>query len=289
MLSNTVAIGFVAVLGLAGPTVGAVPARPGTLNFIEGKVSVDGRPLTSVSIGSAAVPAGSSLRTESGKAELLLMPGVLLRVGDNSEVRLLSAGLLDTRIQVKRGVAMLEAGDLKKENNVTVAAAGLNATLKDEGLYRFDAGQGSVAVFKGKAEVRRDDEKVEVKKGKTVRLSNAPLTVEKFDVGEAKKADELYQWSNLRSKYLAEASAATAQRIVVQPGLWSGSGWYWNPWVRSYSWLPSADAYFSPFGYGFYSPWSYYSRPMYVVPRYRVYPRFGGRMTPRPGPRYSRR
>jgi len=277
------------MVALAMPVFAAAPARPGTLNFLEGKVLVDGRELSSKSVGAADVPAGSVLRTESGKAEVLLTPGVFLRVGSNSEIRMISSGLMDTRIAVNRGVAMLEATDVRKENRIQIASSGLNSAIKDEGLYRFDAGNSSVSVFKGKAEVRQDDETVEVKKGKAVVASDAPLKVEKFDTKEAKNTDELYQWSNLRSKYLADASAATAQRVILQPSLWAGSGWYWNPWMGTYSWLPSGSA-FSPFGYGFYSPWSY-SAPMYMTPRYRLQPRMRapvGRpgMMPRPsGPR----
>lgn len=280
--------GLVGALGLLTSAIAAVPARPGAVNFLEGSVSINGRDVTSSAIGSATLPAGSVLRTASGRAEVLLTPGVLLRIGQNSEVRMLSAGLLDTSLVVDRGVALLEASDLNKETSLHIGSAGLDTAIKDEGLYRFDAGRASVAVFKGKAEVRRNDEKVELKKGKTVTSSPAPLKPEKFDVGEAKKTDELYKWSKVRSEYLSEASEATAQRMIVQPGLWAGSGWYWNPWLRTYSWLPSASAMFSPFGYGFYSPWSYYPRPRYIVPRYRSYPpriHGGGRMGPRPAPR----
>jgi hypothetical protein len=285
MFTKALSFGWVALVGVAIPALAAVPARPGTINFIEGKVLVDGQDVTSQSNGSASVPVGSVLRTQSGKAEVLLSPGIFLRLDSNSEVRMDAAGLLDTRITINRGAAMLEASDLKKENNIQIASAGLNAAIKDEGLYRFDTQTGYVAVFDGKAEVREGDEKVEIKKGKTVAASgdNAELKVEKFDVKEAKKTDELYQWSSLRSKYLADASEATARRVIVQPGLWAGSGWYWNPYFGTYSWLPSRGSYFSPFGYGFYSPF-YYSRPRYIVPRYRVGPRPGygvQPMTPR--------
>ena len=284
MSLQKIGLGWVALAAVAIPAFAAVPGRPGTLNFLEGKVLVDGREVTSKSIGAADVSAGSVLRTENGKAELLLTPGVFLRLGRDSEVRMISSGLMDTRVAVNRGVAMLEATDVRKENRIHITSSGLNSAIKDEGLYRFDAGRSSVAVFNGKAEVRQGDEVVDVKKGKTVVASEAPLKVEKFDTKDAKKSDELYQWSNLRSKYLADASAATAQRVIVQPGLWSGAGWYWNPWMRTYSWLPSGSA-FSPFGYGFYSPWSY-SAPMYMGPRYRYQPRMRGPIGgPRPMPR----
>lgn len=276
MFSRALSLGLVALSGGAIPALAAVPARPGTLNFIEGKVLVDGRDVGLQSVGAASVATGSVLRTQAGKAEMLLSPGIYLRLGADSEVRMDAAGLLDTRITVNRGSAMLEASDLKKENNIHIMSAGLSAAIKDEGLYRFDTETGYVAVFDGKAEVREGDEKVEVKKGKAVAASgeDAELKIEKFDVKEAKKTDELYQWSNLRSKYLSDASEATARRVIVQPGLWAGSGWYWNPYFGTYSWLPSRGSYFSPFGYGFYSPF-YYSRPRYIVPRYRVGPRPG--------------
>src|SRR5256884_4670371 len=59
-------------------------AVPGTLNYVEGKVSIGEETLDSKSIGSAEVKPGQSLTTGSGKAEVLLTPGVFLRVGDNS-------------------------------------------------------------------------------------------------------------------------------------------------------------------------------------------------------------
>src|SRR5688572_5364540 len=91
---------------LAGaiPLVAVAPGRPGTLNFSEGKVSVNGQQVKSTSTGAADVGLGSILRTEDGKAELLLTPGVFLRMGSNSEIQVISAELLDTRINVNRGV-----------------------------------------------------------------------------------------------------------------------------------------------------------------------------------------
>jgi hypothetical protein len=278
MVLQTFRLQCVAILAFAIPAFATALARPGTLNFVEGQVLVDGRDISTQSVGSTTLNPGSVLSTQAGKAEVLLTPGVFLRLGSNSEVRMLSAGLMDTRIQVDRGVTLLEATDLQKENKIRISAAGLNTTLKDEGLYRVDADRSSVAVFDGKAEVRQGDEQVEVKKGKTVVASDAPLKAEKFDRNEAKKTDELYQWSSLRSKYLAGASAVMAQRVLVQPSLWYGSGWYWDPYMSTYSWLPGSSAYYSPFGYGFYSPWRY-SAPIIVAPRYGTAPRY--RVAPR--------
>ena len=273
MRLSRIQAGLVAVLGLAFPALGAIAAHPGTINYVEGSVSINGDTVTPSSIGSADLGPGAVLKTDSGKAEVLLTPGVFLRVGNNSQVRMVSSGLTDTRVAVDHGVALLEATEVHKENNIQVAASTLNTTVEKKGLYRFDADRSAVSVFDGKAKVAEGDSAVEVGKGKQVIASNTGVLAkpQKFDRDEARNTDQLYQWSNLRSKYLSEESAATAQRIVLEPGGWLGSGWYWNPWFRSYSWLPAGDAFYSPFGYGFYSPWSVWS-PVYAVPRYRAYP-----------------
>src|SRR3954451_7681894 len=120
--------GLVAFLGLSVSAFAAVPAHPGTINFVEGTVAVDGRPVTSSSIGSADLQPGAVLKTESGRAEVLLTPGVFLRVGRNSEIRLDSNGLTDTRVAINRGNAMLEATEVHKENNIQVSDDGLTTT-----------------------------------------------------------------------------------------------------------------------------------------------------------------
>lgn len=264
---------IITALALAISASAAIPAHPGTINYIEGQVSIDGQSLTPKSIGTVDLQPGATLRTDSGKAEILLTPGVFLRLGSNSEVRLVNAGLTDTRVAINRGKALVEASEVHKENHIQIADNKLTTDIKQHGLYKFDADGNSVAVFDGKADVREGDEKIEVKKGKEVDADDARLEPKKFDRDEAKKNDDLYQWSSVRSKYLAEASEAATNRIVVhQRSLWGNPGWYWDPFWGTYSWLPGS-AFVSPFGYSYYSPWSYYRTPAIIVPRHRFYTR----------------
>ncbi len=51
-------------------TTSANSALPGTLNYVEGKLSMAGQTLDSKSIGSEELQAGQSLTTENGKAEV---------------------------------------------------------------------------------------------------------------------------------------------------------------------------------------------------------------------------
>ncbi len=50
------------------------------------------------------------LRTGQGRAEVLLTPGVFLRVGENSAIRMLDNRLLSTRVEIVSGNAIVRIG-----------------------------------------------------------------------------------------------------------------------------------------------------------------------------------
>jgi hypothetical protein len=252
---NTKWIGGLATIAM--PLLAAIPARPGMLNYVEGRVTVGGQELASNSVGSAALGAGETLRTNKGRAEILLSPGLFLRVDDNSAVRMDSAGLTDTRVELLQGRAMLEADNLQNENNVTVAENGAAAHIEKNGLYRFDADRPLIAVYDGKANVQTEGGSVDVKGGRALALNEtAPLKAEKFNKDSSE--DDFYKWSKLRSEYVAEANAASAPVFAYANTGWYGPGWYWNPWYSSYTFIPGAGVMFSPFGWGFGSPAAFY-------------------------------
>ena len=124
---------------LAIPAAAASSAIPGTLNYVEGQVAVAGQTVTSHSVGSVQLEPNQVLETGQGRAEILLTPGVFLRVGDNSAVRLVSPGLADTRVEVLRGQAIVEVAELFKDNNLWVMMNGASTRLDKEGLYAFNA------------------------------------------------------------------------------------------------------------------------------------------------------
>jgi ferric-dicitrate binding protein FerR (iron transport regulator) len=149
-----------------------------------------------------------------------------------------SPGLTDTRVALLRGEAMVEVTDLLKENSLRVMDHGATTTLLKKGLYEFDAARPRLTVFDGKAQVAEGDSQVELKKGKEAVL-NAPLRAEKFD---RNAHDDLFNWSNVRSEYLAQAAVESARTYVVNAGGWYGSGWYWIPGFGMYSFIPGRTA-----------------------------------------------
>jgi len=243
-------------------------AYPGTINYVEGKVAINGQPLGTKQAGDAALEADQLLTTEQGKAEVLLSPGAFLRVGSNSEIRMISPGLADPKVEILRGEAMVEVDNKPKSARLAVLERGYDTTLLKEGLYKFDADEGKVSVIDGKAEIGDK----QFGKGREVVLNGGPLKPEKFD---RNAKDELYRWSEVRSNYLAQVNESTARTVYVNGGggYGFGPGWAWNPYFSAWSWLPGDGFFYSPFGYPFFSPG-------YVIysPRYSsgFYPR-GGR------------
>src|SRR6266496_3960579 len=109
-------------------------ANPGTLNYIEGQASIAGQTLDSKSVGSAQLQAGQSLETGNGKAEILLTPGVFLRLGSNSNVRMISPNLTNTELALSQGEAMLEVDELHSQNDIRISQPGASTRVLKTGL-----------------------------------------------------------------------------------------------------------------------------------------------------------
>ena len=252
---------------LSAPAWGATPALPGTVNYVEGQVSIGNENLNAKSVGSTSLEAGQTISTETGKAEVLLTPGVFFRVGDDSAATLVSPSLTNTEVALAKGQAMVEVAEIHKDNVLRVQEDGTTTELLKTGVYGFDANKGAVRVFNGEAMVQDGDRQIKVKGGHELDVnSTARVKPVKFDKDEYQQTD-LYRFSNLRSEYLAEANVDAAR--IYWPGAagWYGAGWYWDPLFLGYTWIPGDGMFYSPFGWGFYSPlWVSYA------PYYRGYP-----------------
>ena len=147
----------------ATPQTYTVSARPGAVNYIEGTAYLNGNALSHAAARTSFLNVNDTLSTGSGKAEVLLTPGVFMRLGDNSEIRMISPSLTDTQLEVKGGEVIIEAAGLVKENNIQVIEDGASITIRKNGLYRFTAGNPPVAaVLEGKEDVRFGDRQVQL-------------------------------------------------------------------------------------------------------------------------------
>lgn len=235
--------------------------RPGTINYVEGQASIEGHPLNPSSAGSATLQAGQVLATANGKAEVLLTPGIFVRLGDNSTVQMVSPNLTHTEIRLDRGSASVEVDQIHPQNTILVDLKNGQTQLLKTGLYSFDADNSTVRVFDGHAAVYPGADlltkvkPVDVKGGHQLALNGEPLKPQHFNKDLA-KADPLYKWSSLRSDYLGEANLNLAEEYAGYSNFYPG--WYWAGGPFGYTWLPGAGLFWNPFGYGFYSPYYLY-------------------------------
>jgi FecR protein len=286
--SSKVLAGLFLAAMYAMPQGYTVSARPGAVNYIEGHASLNGTEISQKTLGKTFLNANDTLSTDLGKAEVLLTPGVFLRIGENSQIRMVSPSLTNTQVEVMKGEAMVEVADLLKDNNIEILDRGGSMRIEKTGLYRVTADDPPTAsVIEGKAELSFGDRKIDLGKGRETVIA-ANLKAEKFN---AKKEDDLYAWSNVRSEYDAGASYASARSATVNSynnntyGGWAGypagfgygfgPGWYYNGLWNSWAWMPANGYFFSPFGWGFYSP-------SYIAYAPIIYAPVGGRTAPVP-------
>ena len=259
VLGNLSLAGALAIPAWGATAPSRETASPGTLNYVEGQASIGAENLGPKSVGSVDLAAGQSLVTHIGKAEVLLTPGVFLRVGDNSSVTMVSPSLLDTNVSINKGEATVEVDEIHRQNDLQITEDGATTRLVHTGFYDFDADQGEVRVLQGQAVVLDGDHHVKVKGGHEVDLgaASSSLPKHKFNKTAYESSDSLYRWSSLRSDYVAEANVNAAQAYYASgwygPGWW-GADWYWDPWFDCYTFIPGGGIFYSPFGWGFYSP-----------------------------------
>jgi FecR protein len=237
---------------LSAPVFGANPARPGTINYVEGSALLAGQPVTQKSVGTLALDPGQVLSTEQGHAEILLTPGIYLRLDDDSSVRMISPNLTSTQLALDKGRATVEVDEIHPQNDVQIIENGVPTQLLKTGLYEFNAGNGTASVFDGKATAHEGSKRIDIKGDRQLALSeDLSAKPQHFDKNASK--DELYNWSSLRSEYLAEANSELSG---YYPATGYAPGWYWNPWFYGYTFI-GPYPFDSPFGWGFY-PFGYY-------------------------------
>jgi hypothetical protein len=266
-----------------GQTSTRGPAAPGTVNYVEGQAELAGQALNQNSVGTQILP-GQTLTTQNGRAEILMTPGVILRVDNNSAITADSVELGAIHFTVQQGRAMVECDQILKNDNIAIAVNGVNAVLLKKGLYEFTAGPGQVRVWDGQAKVDIAGKEMHVDSGHQLAMTiDGKPKAEGFN----KTADEdaFYRWSSLRASYLAEANVKTAGIYAYGGPGWYGPGWYWNPWFSAYTWIPGQGIFWDPFGWGFFAPgfvgyaplygYGFYGHPGLFGPGYR--PTFAAR------------
>jgi hypothetical protein len=227
-----------------------ISAKSGVLHYIEGEVMLDGANVEMKTSIFPDIKQGQVLETGEGRAEVLLTPGVFLRLSENSSFRLVSNRLTDTRVEALSGSILVEHGEIYKDAQVTLIFKDRSITFVKSGLYRLDADNGTFRVYQGEARINDSGQTVTAKQAREIALNAPVLLANKFDT---KTGDEFYRWASRRASYLALANISGAKALRDSGMRLTSGTWYLNPWFGMYTYVPFGS-YFSPFGYHFWNP-----------------------------------
>ena len=206
-----------------------VSTHAGIVEFAGGRVSIDGVPVEPSRVKFPEIREGQTLRTDNGRVEILLGPGVFLRMLSHGAVRMVKTDLDDARVEVLEGTALVEVIEQGKGLGVQILVGSTGTAFRSTGLYRFDAGPRELRVFGGRAAVVSGPQVMEASRGKVIRLGPGLLQTT-FDPkretanGVRPEKDQLHQWSARRSYRLFNANRASGSRQLnwevrrVSPG-----------------------------------------------------------------------
>jgi hypothetical protein len=287
---GVVVLALVILVLVAFPAAGqpVVSAKSGLVSYAEGKVMMGDQAVEPTATSFPEVKENSVLRTEEGRAEVLLTMGVILRMGEQASFKMLTNRLIDTRMELINGSHIVEADEIQKDNNLTLLAKESTVLINKRGLYRFDLDQNHIKVFDGVATVEKNGQTFLVGAGKMMALDAASTAVEKFD---KENTDALDRWSKRRAELLAMANPSSAKQVhnygcgssnfanpvgsTSNPCYNPCGGWRWNPWYGLITYIPCSANIYSPYGYRYYSP--YNVMRVYYTPPAPVYnPGWGG-------------
>jgi hypothetical protein len=220
---------FAVVLASAAVCANAqavISTRSGVVHYFEGAVSLSGQPLESRLGKFANMADGAELRTAQGRAEVLLTPGVVLRLDQNSAIRMLSNSLADTRVEVLAGSAIVDVGELAPDAGLTLLQGGRQITFSQVGLYRFDSVPPRLSVGEGEAQVADgSSSKLTVERGSAVALDGAvaaDVLADRSAPSVDQTPDSLDNWSRGREDSISADNAIAAN--IQDPGTQDAAG-----------------------------------------------------------------
>ena len=225
-----------------------ISTRSGLIHFFEGAVYLGDQSLESHLGRFPTVPQGGELRTAEGRAEVLLTPGVFLRMGDRSAIRMVANDLADTQVELQTGSVIVDSGEPNLNTSVTLIYKDWRIHFLQRGVYRIDADPPRLSVRQGKADVFSAVNKQPVSVEKGMSLPFAGVLVPEH-AGEQSN-DALSEWPAGRGESITADNTITAQLDEDLSGGMPGSGGF-----TYYPLLGLPPVGLSPFGsYSSYLP-----------------------------------
>jgi hypothetical protein len=240
-----------ATLAMSASLLGqsTISVNSGLIQYTSGAVTVGDQPVHKTTTNILSLKKDDVLATGAdGAAEVLMTPGVFVRMVGEASLRMDSISLADTRVTVLTGSVMVECVELIKDDHVTFFVSAVPGSpaieVRKPSLFRIDATPPQVSVVQGEVFAAG----VTVTKNRTLALNAAVLHAEKFKLN---KQEDLYMFSEARSADSAYASNVASHSLYAAGGTCFGSSWYFMNPVSMYAYLP-CNGFNNFFGYPFF-------------------------------------
>jgi hypothetical protein len=200
-----------------------ISVRSGVINTAEGTVWLDSRRLEQHFGRYDQMKEGSELRTENGRVEVMLTPGVFLRIGDNSGIRMISSRLSDTKVEFLSGSMVLDSSTSSGSAPITIMFGDYQARVKKQGSYRFNSDPPELKVDNGQIELFQGSSQAETVDSGRV----APLYGGLLSTHEAERvSDPLDNWNSARNKAISENNLSASNAADLSSVV---DGWQNDP------------------------------------------------------------
>ena len=202
----TVAVVTVLMLPAVGQSV--ISTRSGIVHFFEGAVYLGDQLLESHPGKFPSVPRGVELRTVRGRAEVLLTPGVFIRIGESSTIRMIANELSDTCVELLAGSAVMDSSEPNSGTSVRLIYRNWSVRLLEQGVYRIDSDPPRLWVLQGKADVSADTHEGTLSVAQGMSVAFAPVLVPERSIGQPH--DALSSWVEGRQQSISADNAIAA-------------------------------------------------------------------------------
>jgi hypothetical protein len=185
-----------------------ISTRSGVVHYFEGAVYLGGQPLQFRQGKFPIVPNSAELHTEQGRAEVLLTPGVFIRIGEQSAIRMVDNELLHTQIELLGGSAVVDSAEPNAGTAVTLTYKNWSVRFLERGIYRIDSDPPHLWVLEGSAEVSAGAPQAALLVEKDMDLPFAPVLVPEQTVNAPH--DALTTWGGGRHQSISADNTIAA-------------------------------------------------------------------------------
>jgi len=256
-------LGLVAVLAIDGATTlraqDETPPAVARLSLIDGEASLlrgdDASGWIGAAVNAPLVAGDSVFAGPDSRAEIQLDPNSILRLAEQTQVRVANLNEDQIQIEVSQGLmdfVVLQDAALGEgtslEPNVEIDTPNVAVRPQVPGVYRIQVNSDSqveITVRKGRVEVFTSEGSTTVERGKTISIQGTDSP--EYQVAEAESPDDWDRWNKDRDRAILEAQSwqyanrnYTGANDLDAHGEWvevPGYNWCWTPRVDA-GWAP---------------------------------------------------